>query len=229
MAELHRISFAGFGAIEKDGEVAQPLSSLEGFRWHAAQILPDPAARDYFERALEPRAALFAAPWCDIPHGNPSGVLGVTRDITERRKADKEKAELRESLARSKKMEALGTLAGGVAHDLNNVLSGIVSYPDLLLMDMPKESPLRRPIEVIQESGRKAAAIVQDLLTLARRGVPTADVVNLNEILAEYLLSPEYQRLRTFHPFVDVETRLAPDLLNIKGSPIHLSKTIMNL
>jgi PAS domain S-box-containing protein len=162
-------------------------------------------------------------------NGKPIGVLGVTRDISERRKADKEKAELRESLARSKKMEALGTLAGGVAHDLNNVLSGIVSYPDLLLMDIPKESPLRRPIEVIQESGRKAAAIVQDLLTLARRGVPTVDVVNLNDLVGEYLLSPEYQRLRSFHPLIEVETRLAPDLLNIKGSPIHLSKTIMNL
>jgi PAS domain S-box-containing protein len=161
--------------------------------------------------------------------GHPIGILGVTRDITERYKAEQEKAELRESLARSKKMEALGTLAGGVAHDLNNVLSGIVSYPDLLLMDIPKDSPLRRPIEVIQESGKKAAAIVQDLLTLARRGVPVEEIINLNDLVSEYLLSLEYKRLKSFHPFVDIETRLAPDLLNVKGSPIHLSKTIMNL
>jgi two-component system, cell cycle sensor histidine kinase and response regulator CckA len=161
--------------------------------------------------------------------GNPIGILGVSRDITERHKAEQEKAQLRESLARSKKMEALGTLAGGVAHDLNNVLSGIVSYPDLLLLDIPQDSRLRRPIEVIQESGKKAAAIVQDLLTLARRGVPVEDIVNLNDLVSEYLLSPEFKRLKTFHPFVEVETRLAPDLLNIKGSPIHLSKTIMNL
>ena len=161
--------------------------------------------------------------------GKPIGVLGVTRDITERRKAEKEKRELLESLARSKKMEALGTLAGGVAHDLNNVLSGIVSYPDLLLMDLPRESPLRRPIEVIQESGKKAAAIVQDLLTLARRGVSTLEVVNLNDIAGEYLISPEYQRLRALHPRVQVETRLEPELLNIMGSPVHLSKTLMNL
>lgn len=161
--------------------------------------------------------------------GSPVGILGVTRDITERYKAEQEKAELRESLARSKKMEALGTLAGGVAHDLNNVLSGIVSYPDLLLLDIPEDSPLRRPIEVIQESGKKAAAIVQDLLTLARRGVPVEDIVNLNDLVSEYLLSLEYKRLKTFHPFVEVETRLAPDLLNVKGSPLHLSKTIMNL
>jgi PAS domain S-box-containing protein len=161
--------------------------------------------------------------------GQPLGFLGVIRDVTERYKAEKEKAELRESLARSKKMEALGTLAGGVAHDLNNVLSGIVSYPDLLLLDLPKDSPMRRPIEVIQESGKKAADIVQDLLTLARRGVPVEDIVNLNDLVAEYLLSPEYKRLKSFHPFIEIQTQLAPDLLNIKGSPIHLSKTIMNL
>ena len=160
---------------------------------------------------------------------HPIGVLGMTRDITERCKAEKEKRDLLESLARSKKMEALGTLAGGVAHDLNNVLSGIVSYPDLLLLDLPKDSPLRRPIEVIRESGKKAAAIVQDLLTLARRGVPTVDLVNLNDLVGEYLISPEYQRLRSFHPYIEIETRLEPELLNMMGSPIHLSKTLMNL
>jgi PAS domain S-box-containing protein len=161
--------------------------------------------------------------------GHPVGLLGMARDITERRRAELEKRELRESLARSKKMEALGTLAGGVAHDLNNVLSGIVSYPDLLLLDLAGDSPLRRPIEVIRESGKKAAAIVQDLLTLARRGVPTVDVVNLNDLIGEYLISPEYQRLKSLHPFIEVETRLEPELLNIMGSPIHLSKTLMNL
>ncbi len=161
--------------------------------------------------------------------GIPVGILGVTRDVTERRRAEEEKRELMERLARSKKMEALGTMAGGVAHDLNNVLSGIISYPDLLLMDLPPDSPLRRPLEVIRESGKKAAAIVQDLLTLARRGVPTFEVLNLNLLVEEYLVSPEYLRLKAFHPRVEVETRLEPDLLNILGSPIHLSKTIMNL
>jgi PAS domain S-box-containing protein len=161
--------------------------------------------------------------------GAPIAVLGMVRDISERRRAEKEKQELLESLARSKKMEAIGTLAGGVAHDLNNVLSGIISYPDLLLMDLPEESPLRRPIEVVRESGKKAAAIVQDLLTLARRGVATFEAVNLNDVVGEYLISPEYQRLRSVHPRVEIETRFDPDLLNIMGSPIHLSKTIMNL
>lgn len=159
----------------------------------------------------------------------PVGILGVTRDITERKKASKERERLLESLERSKKMEALGTLAGGVAHDLNNVLSGIVSYPDLLLMDLTQGSPLRKPIETIRESGKRAAAIVQDLLTLARRGVSASQVLALNDLITEYLGSPEFERLISFHPVVEVTTELDPTLLNTLGSSIHLSKTVMNL
>jgi CheY-like chemotaxis protein len=98
-------------------------------------------------------------------------------------------------------MEAIGTLAGGVAHDLNNILSGILSYPELLLMDMAQDHPLRKPIETIQESGKKAAAIVDDLLTMARRAVTVSEVVNLNDIISEYLISPEFEKLKTVHPF----------------------------
>ena len=127
-------------------------------------------------------------------------------------------------------MEALGLLAGGVAHDLNNVLSGIVSYPDLLLLDLPQDSAMRKPILTIQDSGQKAAAIVQDLLTLARRGVVTKEVVNLNaDIIEDYLHSPEFRKLRVYHPKVRIETDLGGDLLNIEGSPVHLKKTLMNL
>jgi two-component system, cell cycle sensor histidine kinase and response regulator CckA len=173
-------------------------------------------------------AEVTASSLLDENH-RPLGTLGVARDITERLKTIREKEFLLESLNRSRKMEAVGTLAGGVAHDLNNVLSGIVSYPDLLLKDLSWDSPMRRPIEVIQESGKRAAAIVQDLLTLARRGVPVSEVVNLNDIVEEYLSSPEFKRLQSFHPMVVIETRLDPRLLNIEGSPIHLSKTVMNL
>ncbi|GAG76473.1 unnamed protein product, partial [marine sediment metagenome] len=113
--------------------------------------------------------------------GRPCKITYVVHDISKLKQAEEEKKKLEEQLYKAQKMEAIGTLAGGVAHDLNNILSGILSYPELLLMDMTQEDPLRKSIETIQESGKKAAAIVDDLLTMARRGVNVSEVVNLND------------------------------------------------
>jgi signal transduction histidine kinase/ActR/RegA family two-component response regulator len=151
------------------------------------------------------------------------------QEIHDRQRADKEKRLLQEKLARSKKMEALGLLAGGVAHDLNNVLSGLVSYPDLLLLQLEESSPLRKPISIIQKSGQKASAIVQDLLTLARRSVVTKEIININQVIKAYLDSPEYQQVMKYHPGIDVKVHLQKDLLPILGSSIHIAKTVMNL
>jgi PAS domain S-box-containing protein len=155
--------------------------------------------------------------------------MAAIRDLSEQKTALAQKQALEARLQRAEKMEAIGTLAGGVAHDLNNVLTGLVTYPDLLLMNLPEDSDLRQPILTLQNSGKKAAAIVQDLLTLARRGVAVSKVVNLNDLLNDYLTSPEYKKLKSFYPNAAFKTDLQDDLLNIMGSPIHLSKTIMNL
>lgn len=153
----------------------------------------------------------------------------LKREIKAREIAEEERACAEARLQQAAKMEAIGTLAGGVAHDLNNILSGIVSYPDLLLYKLPKNSPLRKPILTIKDSGIKASEVVQDLLTLARRGVIRETVINLNHVIAEYFNSPEYKKLKSHHPGVEIITRLKKDLLNIMGSPVHLSKTVMNL
>jgi PAS domain S-box-containing protein len=168
--------------------------------------------------------------------GRVTTIRSTVQDITERKASeralkekDEEREKLQARLQRAQKMEAIGTLAGGVAHDLNNILSGLVSYPDLLLLQLPDDSPFRKPVTTILESGKKAAAIVQDLLTLARRAVPTAEVVNLNEVVYDYLRSPEHDKLLSFHPDVKVKTIADKELLHVLGSPIHLSKIIMNL
>ena len=161
-------------------------------------------------------------------HGRPADLFTLI-DITEKVESENDRMALQAKLQHAQKMEAIGTLAGGVAHDLNNILGGLVSYPELLLLQLPGDSPLRKSILTIQKSGEKAAAVVQDLLTLARRGVVVTEVVNLNKIIAEYLKSPEHEKLQSYHPGVHIETHLRKDTLNILGSSIHLSKTVMNL
>ena len=166
--------------------------------------------------------AFISASFIKDEQSQPVGIMAFFIDATERN-------QLEAQLQRAQKMEALGTLAGGVAHDLNNTLSGLISYPEMLLLDLPESSPLRKPIRAIQSSGEKMAAIVQDLLTLARRGVPVTKVLNLNSIISNYLRSPEYERLNDLYPNIELQTRLGPDLLNIIGSAVHISKTVMNL
>jgi PAS domain S-box-containing protein len=161
--------------------------------------------------------------------GRPERVVGILRDMTEQKALEKEKKELEERLGRSQKMEALGLLAGGVAHDLNNILSGIVTYPELLAMDLEPHDPLRKSLDIIRSSGLRATEIVQDLLTLSRRGVITKDVIDFNELVSNFLQTPEYRKILSFHPHVAVEKKIRASVPYVRGSFVHLQKTAMNL
>jgi len=141
----------------------------------------------------------------------------------------KEKKALEEKLARSQKMEALGLLAGGVAHDLNNVMFGLVSYPDYLKSKVSPQDPFYRSLSTICDSGRKAAAIVDELLTLARRGVPSTQVLDLNEVIEEALNSTQFYKLNGIHADVRIVPLISDTPLVVKGSPLHLTKIAMNL
>jgi PAS domain S-box-containing protein len=176
------------------------------------------------EKVIWVSISSFPVDWMGRP-----ALLQFMNDITRQKEVEEEKERLQARLQRAQKMEAIGTLAGGVAHDLNNILSGIVSYPDLLLMQLPGDSPLRKPVTTIQQSGKRAAAVVQDLLTLARRGLAVTEPLDLNAMVAEFLRSAELEKLGSGHPHVRLETRLDKTLQNMTGSPVHLQKTLMNL
>ncbi len=151
------------------------------------------------------------------------------RDISVQVQAEEEQQALQERLQRAEKMEALGTLAGGVAHDLNNVIGVLVGYSELLLLKSPEGSPLKAYAEQILQGGQRAAAIIQDLLTLARRGVTVSEVLNLNPVVTDFMNSAEQEKIRSYNPGVRFDVHLDQRLMNIRGSRIHLTKTLMNL
>ncbi|GAG46835.1 unnamed protein product, partial [marine sediment metagenome] len=149
--------------------------------------------------------------------------------VIERKQAEDQERELRDQLERVKRMESLGVLAGGVAHDLNNMLGPLVGYPELMLMRLPEDSPLRKQVQRMGNSAREAAEVVQDLLTLARRGRYNMVPTDLNEIIEAYLDSPGFVKLDETHPEITVSTSLDHQAGRILGSAPHLSKMVMNL
>ena len=159
----------------------------------------------------------------------PVRMMIVVEDITERKMAEVEKRSLEERLQRAEKMEAIGTLAGGVAHDLNNMLGVLIGNAEILLEDLKKTDPLHKLAEEIMSSGERAAAEVQNLLTMARRGVILREPANLNRIVAGLLKTPEIRKMLSAHPQVIIETQYERDLLNINASTSHIERALTNL
>jgi len=151
-----------------------------------------------------------------------TGVLLIAIDITERH-------HLEEQLRRDQKMKAIGLMAGGVAHDLNNILSGIVSYPELLLLKYPEDRGLRQPLKAIRKSGLLAAEVVSDLLTVARGVAARTEIVSPNDLIDEYVASPDFQQLESQYPLCSFEVNLHSRLHAISCSPIHVRKCLMNV
>jgi len=161
-----------------------------------------------------------------LPGGD---IVVICNDKTLEKQAEEQKKAMEYQLRQARKMEAIGLLAGGVAHDLNNMLAPIVGYPELFLPQLPEQSTLREPLIAIHESGKRASAIVADLLTVARGVANTRDNSNLNDLITSQLDAPETKELLALYQGIECRVHLDPQVLNISCSPVHIQKCVMNL
>ncbi len=157
--------------------------------------------------------------------GQPIGFRGIARDITERKRAEKEMAALQEQLTQSQKMEAIGRLAGGVAHDFNNLLTVIKGYSQLSLLDLKEGNPLWENIQEIQKATQRATDLTRQLLAFSRRQILDPKVLDLNSLLRD----TEKMLRRMIGEDIELVTRLSEGLGRVKIDPGQIEQVIFNL
>jgi len=153
------------------------------------------------------------------------GIIGVTRDITQRKNSEKERKQLHDQLLQAQKMEAVGTLAGGIAHDFNNSLQGILGYTQILIFEKHKEDPDLKLLKQIERSAQRSSELTRQLLTFSRKMESQLRPLDLNQEVRQL----EKLLERTIPKMIGIETRLGSDLKIINGDPVQIEQMIMNL
>jgi len=168
---------------------------------------------------------VFAYPLKDLDTGQVTGVIEYTRDVTERKAAEDALCQQEEQLRQAAKMEAVGRLAGGVAHDFNNILTTILGDCELLLLNLNELDPIRQTIVDILQAGRRAASLTEHLLAFSRKQVLQPQALDLNSVVANM----DKILRRILGEDVDLVTSLAPKLGTVKVDPVQLEQVILNL
>jgi two-component system, cell cycle sensor histidine kinase and response regulator CckA len=157
--------------------------------------------------------------------GNVLGTVGVARDITERRRAEKEQETLRAQLFQAQKLEAIGTLTGGIAHDFNNLLTIINGYTELVLSEKTSEDPCYADLQKVFETGRKGAELVQRLLALSKKAETNPQPLDVNRTVKNSVALMQ----RTLPKMIEIETVLGKDLSLVNADAAQVDQVIMNL
>lgn len=149
----------------------------------------------------------------------------ILSGILQEKRREQEKMELENQYFQAQKMESIGRLAGGVAHDLNNLLGPILGYSELLLEDINKSDPRHESAKQIIAAANRAADLIRQLLTFSRKQAVNAKLLNLNDLITNF-----HKLLRrTIRDDIDIQMVLADDLATIKGDPGQLEQILMNL
>lgn len=219
-----------------------PSSDLSPSDWHTAfgmslfeQKVPLPADQNPLLRAIREEQTVTLV--VQVQNGRVSdatleitaaplrgederlnGAVALLRDVTQQR-------ELEQQLAQSQKMEAIGQLAGGVAHDFNNMLSVIQSYAQLLLRDFTEGDPRREDVGQVLAASQRAAALTRQLLAFCRRQVVQPKLLQLNDVVAEL----DKMLRRVIGHDIDLELSLSHSLGVVKADPTQVEQIVLNL
>ena len=158
-------------------------------------------------------------------NGVPVAVQGSARDITERKRAEEALRASQWQLQQSQKLEAIGQLAGGVAHDFNNMLTAIIGYTDLSLRRVGLENPIRRNLEETKKAAERAASLVRQLLAFSRKQILEPKVLDLNDVVKDM----HKMLTRLIGENIKLATRLETDLGSVKADPCQVEQIIVNL
>jgi PAS domain S-box-containing protein len=158
--------------------------------------------------------------------GNTIGFRGISSDVTQRKRSEEERKQLELRAQVASRLASVGEMAAGVAHEINNPLTGVVGYAQLLMdrKDIPLD--IKADLEAINDGARRIAGIIQRLLAFSRQTEPQQKLVDINELVDSTLV------LRAYHLRVnniEVITRLYPDLLETVADPGQIQQVLLNL
>jgi len=157
--------------------------------------------------------------------GNRIGIVGVGREITDLKRAEAEKAKLEAQLQQAQKMESIGSLAGGIAHDLNNILFPISGLSEMLLDDMPPDNPAFEKIKQIYKSAQRGSDLVKQILSLSRQSNPQKLPIRIQPILKEALKLAQ----ATIPRNIEVKSHINADCGLVSADPTQIHQIAMNL
>lgn len=176
-------------------------------------------------RTAEPIEAEFTTFLIRDQQERPVSFAMVTRDVTERKRKESERLELEQQLFQAQKMESIGRLAGGVAHDFNNMLTVINGHSQMLLAKLSPMDPIRSQVSEINKAGERAAGLTRQLLTMSRKQVLQSRELDLNKLVAD--MQPMLARL--VGEDIDLRVVTPPRPMIVNADPHQLEQVVLNL
>ena len=205
---------------EVSGGLKEPACAGNGNGYTTGEMELKQVNRDGSETWIEVRLSCYSGKGAE-----DTKLLGISRDITDRKRAEAEKEEMQVQLLQAQKMESIGTLAGGIAHDFNNLLTVINGYAGLILKKMENGHPLQDKIYAISQAGRRAENLTRQLLAFSRKQIFSPRVIDISTVVNNM----DQMLRRLIGEDIHVETTLDRKISPISADRTQIEQIFTNL